>query len=357
VAHHPEAAVARRIFLIIRSPHHYVPMSFLPDFAALFAWQALGLLALVVLARVDPVGRERLRALTVALFVLIGGATLSTTVVYVPAIAQLYVWRLAPFAVLVAQLAATAALAWRSAGVLPIAGRSLRVSALSVLVMGLAVLAWRADVRSRIALAVLGALALCGPAGVDAVTQLRARVPRAFRDVLRPAHVAGAIGLALFLVGVLSNLRGLADEVAFLSAPVLGEGPMFAWARSTPRDALFAVPPGLQEFRLATARSVVVDWKSTPVLPGELLEWYRRLLLISGLPEVQTLADVERGYAVMGPRRIDRLARELGVDFVLFRQPFPRARLGPYPVAFADRHYIAFGTRPRGRAAPAASSR
>ena len=44
----------------------------------------------------------------------------------------------------------------------------------------------------------------------------------------------------------------------------------------------------------------------------------------------------------MGPRRIARLRSELGVDYVVLRQPFPRGRLPEYRVAFADRRFIVF---------------
>ena len=36
--------------------------------------------------------------------------------------------------------------------------------------------------------------------------------------------------------------------------------------------------------------------------------------------------------------------REFGVDYVVFQQPFPRPRLAPFKVVFADRHYIVFET-------------
>ena len=81
-------------------------------------------------------------------------------------------------------------------------------------------------------------------------------------------------------------------------------------------------------------------------LPGELQDWQGRLLLVSGLPSLRTLDEVSRGYARMGPRRMERLRQELGADFVVFRQPFPRTRVPEFPVAFADRRYIVFRLAP-----------
>jgi hypothetical protein len=57
---------------------------------------------------------------------------------------------------------------------------------------------------------------------------------------------------------------------------------------------------------------------------------------------VGNLDDAANGYRTMGPRRIARLRSELGVDFVVLRQPFPPTRLPEYRVAFADRRFIVF---------------
>jgi hypothetical protein len=340
----PHAAEARRIFLSIRSPHHYVPLSFLPEFAPFFAWQAVGLLGLALLERSEPGARRRLAALAAALLALIGAATLLTTVIYVPAVAQLYVWRLAPFAVLVAQLAFMAAVVRRTAGALPLGVPLRALSALAVVAAALGLLAWESDTRSRVGLGVLFALAAAGPAVGSAVTRLRAGLPPLLRARLRPAHAAAGLGLVALVAGAARGLEGLSSEAAALSLPLGVDQRVFAWARDTPRDALFAIPPGLQEFRLHAQRSVMVDWKSTPILPAQLREWYRRLLAVCGLEAIPMLAEAERGYATMGPRRMERLKRDFGVDFVIFRQPFPRTRLRDFGVAFADRHFIVFAT-------------
>ena len=126
-----------------------------------------------------------------------------------------------------------------------------------------------------------------------------------------------------------------------LRLPLADDEKLYGWARTTARDALFAVPPDVHAFRLAAERAIVVDWKSTPVRPGEVLEWYRRLLLVSGRPIVRNLDDAATATA-RWVRRIARMRSELGVDFVVLRQPFPRGRLPEYRVAFADRRFIVF---------------
>lgn len=282
----PQAAAGRAVFMAVRSPHHYLPLTFLRDFAPFYAWQLLGLAALRLWVPPLETPLLRLRALMEALFLAITGATLSTTVVSVPFVAQLYVWRLAPLAVLLAQVACACALV-------------------------------RPETWSRLA----------------------GRLPRA--GSVAPVAVA-AVGAVLFAIGAARGLPGLGAEARALRLPLADDEKLYGWARTTAKDALFAVPPDAHAFRLAAERAIVVDWKSTPVRPGEVLEWYRRLLLVSGRPAVRTLDDAANGYRTMGPRRIARLRSELGVDYVVLRQPFPRTRLPEYRVAFADRRFIVF---------------
>jgi hypothetical protein len=278
----PQAAAGRAVFMTVRSPHHYLPFTFLRDFAPFYAWQLAGLVALRLWAPPPEAAFLRLRALLAALFVAITGATLLTTAVEVPVVAQLYVWRLAPLAVLLAQIACAC---------------------------------W-----------------LVRPATWK-------RVPRA--PSIAPVAVGG-LGAVLFAIGAARGLPGLDAEARALGVPLADDEKLYGWARTTARDALFAVPPDVHAFRLAAERAIVVDWKSTPVRPGEVLEWYRRLLLVSGRPSVHHLEDAANGYRTMGPRRIARLRSELGVDYVVLRQPFPRGRLPEYRVAFADRRFIVF---------------
>ena len=282
----PQVAAGRAIFMSVRSPHHYLPLTFLRDFAPFYGWQLAGLVALRLWAPPPDVAFDRLRALMAALFLAITGATVLTTVASVPVVAQLYVWRLAPLAVLLAQLACA-----------------------------------------------------CGFVRAETWASLAARVPRA--PAVAPFAAAG-VGAVLFAIGAWRGLPGLGAEARALRLPLADDEKLYGWARTTAKDALFAVPPDTHAFRLAAERAIVVDWKSTPVLPGEVLEWHRRLLLVAGRPAVANLDEAANGYRTMGPRRIARLRSELGVDYVVLRQPFPRGRLPEYRVAFADRRFIAF---------------
>ena len=149
-----------------------------------------------------PAG-ERLRATFVAVLVLVSAATLMTTVVYVPAVAQLYVWRLAPFGVLLALVSLSA---WLAVGA-PVPGehpRPKRVAATLLLVVGTAAIAWRAAPSLRWAagaLALMAALCVAGRLGARCATA-----------------VAG-LGAVLLALGLAQGLPGLRKEATALGLP------------------------------------------------------------------------------------------------------------------------------------------
>ena len=75
------------------------------------------------------------------------------------------------------------------------------------------------------------------------------------------------------------------------------EGELYAWMRgSSPKDALFLTPPGVETMRFHGQRAIVVDWKSNPIVPEEVLEWHQRLKDVTGRP----------GFAGGGSRRVQR---------------------------------------------------
>ena len=323
----PLAAEGRRIFMTIRSPHHYVPLTFLRDFAPFYGWGLLGFAAWLGVGKPETPPAARLRALFVAVFVLVSAATLLTTVVDVPAVAQLYVWRLAPFGVL---LALVSLAAWLPEGASQVGSWARRVIVIALLAASALAIGWRAEPGARagvLLLAVTTALIVAGWFGLHSSTAV------------------WSLGAALLALGLVHGLHGLRAEAAALDLPLSREEELYGWAQTTPVGALFAIPPDLDGFRLSAERAAVVDWKSTPVVPSEVCEWYRRVGLVAGLSDVTDLDSAVRGYQTMGPWRIARLRSELGVDYVVLRSPFPRTRLPEYPVAFQDERFIVFDVR------------
>ena len=106
-----ENRAALDIFVHVAVPVHYDPMSYWPSFFPFVAWQALGLLDL----RAVPAGpeRKRLLALHVSMLAVIAAATLLTTVVFGVPVARAFLFRLNPFAELIATMLIAVAAARR----------------------------------------------------------------------------------------------------------------------------------------------------------------------------------------------------------------------------------------------------
>jgi hypothetical protein len=117
------------------------------------------------------------------------------------------------------------------------------------------------------------------------------------------------------------------------------EAALFSWVReNTPRDAIFITPPSMERFRLDAQRAIIVDWKSPPLAPAELVEWYRRLCHVSGNPEVSSLNAAEAGYRRMDAQRLEALSREYGAPYAVFNGVLPHSLRG-YRRLFSNGRY------------------
>src|SRR5215472_4666433 len=96
------SAAARTILQQIRAPHHYIPETYLMDFWAWGGWMLAGI---GVTLSIDLRGvRLPMLGLLGSIAASVIGATLLTILVFAPTISQLYVWRLAPFGVIMSQV-------------------------------------------------------------------------------------------------------------------------------------------------------------------------------------------------------------------------------------------------------------
>jgi hypothetical protein len=96
------------------------------------------------------------------------------------------------------------------------------------------------------------------------------------------------------------------------------ERELYAWVQqSSPEDAVFLVPPDLENFRLHARRAIVVDWKSTPIVPEELLEWRDRILAISGADAVGSRREAVQGYATIDAARLAALGERYRARFAV----------------------------------------
>lgn len=349
----PDGA-ARGIFLFVRSPHHYVPETYLHQFMGFTAWP---LLAYAALGSFPAAGERRSRLVAVlgSTVALVVAATLLTTVIFVPVVSQLFVWRLAPFAILLAQLVAVTAAVhslsagWRADGAggnglqLPGALGGARIAA------GLAggALLLRDSYYHHgfgFTTLVFGVLLL---AAAFLIVRARTRRADATRNLALPVTPLAAVVFLAITIGA-------ADD-AWLSSNLIvpdlppGEAELYDWARTTPAQSRFLTPPELSSFRLRAGRAIIVDWKSTPIRPEGLLEWYRRINAVSGVAAVSNREEAAAGYAAIDSARLRRLVREFEVDFAVLPAGAPITRsatLKEWPrLAWSGKDYVVLDVR------------
>jgi len=320
----PDAARAQEILFNIRSPHHYSPLTYKGGFFPVAAWQMLGLGAGGWLLRGLGGRGRRLGALVLSLAVLLWTGTLLTTWVQFPRVAQLFVWRFAPFLDLLMQLlicAASVSIAARP-GLLrriPSAGLTLALGGFVCLAMldkpdreeNLTRALWLA-----LAPAALGALFW---AGSRLLERLRVQLPGPRALLLR----YGAYALipyavyACYRIGQphVATYKERSTLIKGMRGP---EADMFAWIRAnTPKEATFLTPPQMERFRLGAERPIVVDWKGSAYVPSELVEWYRRLEDVSGRRGFKRDDDIYDGYGALDAERVERLKQKYGIDYVV----------------------------------------
>lgn len=323
-AHSAHAAQAQEIYFQIRSPHHYRPSTYEANFIPFAAWQMVGIALGWPLLRGPRLPRRRLGALLLGLLVVVWTGTVLTTAIDVRRVAQLFPWRLAPFSDLLCQLLASIAVvrfvvAPASVRRVPLASWALLASGAGLLVM------FHGNRKHDDLLRVLSVIAV-GPsvvlAGAGIVGLLRkeawrARAERLWQRAGSPAVVI--LALVLFGLTVRSPLSTIEQRSTLLRGLPPTHTELFRWMREhTPTESRFLTPPGYETMRYHGQRAIVVDWKSTPILPDELVEWHRRLSDVVGRP-VRSFRDLA-GYEAMDQARLERLARTYELDYVVVRR-------------------------------------
>ncbi len=331
-------AEAQRILFQIRSPHHYAPTRFQRDLIPLVSWSVLG----VVACRLLPKGRalRLLQRWWLATAVVVWSGTLLTSWGYIARVAQLFVWRLAPFLDLAGQSLFCLALARCVAK--PALLRRLTMNdriSLFVSVMALAcAYALRGNPRLTEAFCVMWGLAMLIAGARWAVSRWGRRGAR-FATATLP--FAALCVFAWYVEPALSELEHRSNKLEPLPSY---DQQLYDWiAKNTPRDARFLSPPWHHTFRYDTQRAIVVDWKATPMLPDEVLEWFTRLKDVTGRPGFRGFADL-KGYNLMDMARLRRLDAKYDVDFVLVAKG-PHRRLNQLKPVYSNARWVVFDVR------------
>jgi len=307
----PDAESAQMILFNVRSPHHYAPRFFYKEFVAFVGWIVLGY---TVGWHVFPDAGRRasFRALFYSVLIVIGVGTFLTSAVFVPAVAQLYVWRIAPIAVLLSQM-------MMCAGV---------INMLTVTVD-------KAMISKFVALIILGSIAFANARYIrydNYRLVIVCLIAFAFVYLMRRQTGYWRIGkqwgltvvtlfcVAVWLTGIIPPLVGLANRSVLIKGLRVEQTTLHEWARTTSDSSVFLIPPGLANFRLHSQRAIIVDWKSTPIVPGELLDWYERIQTISQTENVSSLVQAEEGYSSLNYSNLQKIREKYDYNYVVFRK-------------------------------------
>ena len=132
-----------------------------------------------------------------------------------------------------------------------------------------------------------------------ALTYAGIRLVRAAQGSFQAAPVVcvGAIILLSCVQGIL-GWRALHDREP---APVLRA----IRAHLSPRDTLLLLPPRLREdVRLGSGRSIVVDYKTHPFAPAEVLEWWSRYDFAKRITRKTTLKQLLEAQRLYGATHV-----------------------------------------------------
>ena len=178
------------------------------------------------------------------------------------------------------------------------------------------------DFRIATALAVL----LAGGWVIGARPSLRGRPQgsRAPSIALVTATMAMLVVAQLVAFGVVELPPRSNAFVAAVHEPIVYGGPLddiALWAqRSTPSEAVFLVPPYDDSFRIRAGRAEVVDFKSFAFADQAILEWYARLVAVTG--RALRLGDgfdaeLRRAYDAQPVASLVAVARSYGATYVV----------------------------------------
>lgn len=338
-----DAKLAQEIYATIRAPHHHVIEGHERDFLPYIGWMLLGLGAAAPLAAEADSPYRRLAALLAALVAVTWGGIALASAWDVTQMRQLFPWRIVPHAQLL--LGALACACAVRAIVEPAVRRRYGVVSVALMLGGVGVLSMFPTNRGMPVLHVLLAAAVGLLALVVAGSWLverrageaaKARAAALWGKAALP--LAFVAGLGAFVPLAASELEQFDRRSNVDDGLRAAETELYAWMRkNTPVDAVFLTPPDVETMRFHGQRAIVVDWKSNPVVPGELLEWYRRLEDVVG-KKVRSVKDLD-GYNALDEARLERLRARYKLDYVVVRRGKERA-LTKYRKVYSGPGYV-----------------
>jgi hypothetical protein len=326
-ARSPDAARAQQIYFEVRSPHHFLVSNQLRDFMPFLAWHLIALGAAIPLLRGQR-GRslERLTLLLTGLLIVIWSGLVASVAFGVRQATQLFAWRVLPHAELLLVVLFVVALSRSLVEPGLIKRHTIASLALVMAGTGCLLLVNAAHTKEReqsqLLLAALGAFAVVqvGRVLVRRFVHGGSR-ERIASNLTRAAPTALLLGSALILyLAARDPMATIQQRSTLVQGLNRHERDLFEWMRkNTPKDAVFLSPPQIETIRYHGRRAIVVDWKSNPIVPAEVLEWYRRLEDVSGRRNLRGMGDLQ-GYQALDERRLSELRQRYRFDYVIVQR-------------------------------------
>ena len=301
---------ANYIFQQIRSPHHYVLGS--DNLYMLYhfvGWLILGFIGLKLLdIKVNL--RTRLLGIYSGLFIPILIAVFFTSVIFVPFISKIFFFRLAPFSTLLAQILFVGGIF--SGTVFKAKNTIIQKLCLITLIFigSFLILQWyilRYGLFSSYSLFFTGIMLTLVIVSVENV-----KIKYIKNNFLN--YLIGFLSIFLLIISLFFQFKHFSYVSFFYNnLPTIQERSLYNWVKNSDPTSKFLIPPGLGNFRLNAERAIIVDWKSTPYLPDELIEWYERIQDVSGEKNITSYLDVKKGYLNLDLQRLKFLKEKYSI--------------------------------------------
>lgn len=320
------------VLVQFHAPLHYKPLWIVRMLPSLLRWIAL---AIVVVPLANEFGeRPAVRRLVWWSVIAAAICALGALIMMIPALlplTRLYVWRLAPFSIVAAQIVIAIAVAATIAN--PRVWQAQPI--------------WRRIAAVVLVVWIAARTPFMSPAAADwslwitvAAIAISIVVAARWRNMVLVAAATATLALPLWYrrEEILHPNVGVASEGADTDA-------LYAWARtSTSIDAVFLTPPDLYRFRLVARRAIYADFKSPPLAPDALIEWHARLYRMDGvLPTDKIPTHRQHWLETPGDELLVR-AKQLGVDYLVLDHTAAHDHIAAHPV-FANAAFTVYAVR------------
>ena len=319
---------AARIFLNNLS-QHYLPATFWPSFIPLLGWHMAGS-AFFAGAEQKTKAFQQFWVLNLGLVVLLGAATVFSSVIFIETVARLFVLRIAPFSLMFAQMLFALALArmWlgqnRETYAVLARPRIFAASAGLVLVIAYEWATMGSTHTNTLIYGLMLGLVWLAYLGKEWFSALSSGL---YSQNHMRLGIASALALLLGASAIQSDFRPNTFSLVCQTCANKAEMELYDWVKtSTETDSLFLVPPKLRGMRLFGERAIVVDAKGIPYDPRNLKEWNRRMALVRRFFEKQDLSQ------------ISKITTRYQPDYIVFNKRKNHQAIGD--VLFENRRFI-----------------